>query len=672
MGKKNPITISMKTTRGNKPITLRLNINPIETMKHELKKKIDSEVFTNSSYKNIIQELYDNLSSNDTLSTEDYNKITRKLKVGKEHQIKLQEFIKSIKDDPSTLEDAQHLLNDLINANLTYLQTNLNTIIQNTDLKLNDGKNECYKSKFIICTYWWGRGNNNRNYEQPCPGDQSLTNPRDLTKNTEFSSMIDDWKKQCKSVNCNFIEQEYPQFTIAKGYQAAINAKPLFIKKALEYCKEHKFKGVVYIDGDMSVNVYPHIFDMDDIDYMARGWNMDPRSARAYLNNKLCFDPLLFETSGGIMYFGNTVGGYDILEGWIKANQRDIHQGKADDRIISLLLNYTGMFLRYNIIQLPIEYLWLTDIYGSLSKDKNPVKKTIEHFGQKDGFIRAEDFGPIIFEHPACLTSEEAAADQGASNDRSTILYNKVVEGRIACEKFQYHGQMFYEHIYFDDVKAAETYKTYSNFMNSIEYVNIDDRDVECEPPIYRITYDNKYGLYNEFVQEKMKKLGKDVLTKNLASKKNIVVLEHEDSEDVLRILKLFMKGYSVVYKPKNYNLNLKKFLEDINPTYEFVAHILERNLKDKQYDFKPYLNFAEPMMFSNTSKILRQLLAMSCGFYENKKTTEVFEKTVDNYDYSNDKKTKKGVKKIFTGFNDIFNSSYIFVTRIRCKWLDE
>ena len=56
MVKKDVITISMKTTRGNKPITLRLNINPIETMKHELKKKIDSEVFTNSNYKNIIQE----------------------------------------------------------------------------------------------------------------------------------------------------------------------------------------------------------------------------------------------------------------------------------------------------------------------------------------------------------------------------------------------------------------------------------------------------------------------------------------------------------------------------------------------------------------------------------------------------------------------------------------
>lgn len=35
------------------------------------------------------------------------------------------------------------------------------------------------------------------------------------------------------------------------GYQMAINAKPLFIKKALDLCGG---RGCLYIDGDMFVN----------------------------------------------------------------------------------------------------------------------------------------------------------------------------------------------------------------------------------------------------------------------------------------------------------------------------------------------------------------------------------------------------------------------------------
>ena len=92
----------------------------------------------------------------------------------------------------------------------------------------------------------------------------------------QFEEMIEKWESACRNSNCNFLSVEYPQFAAENGYQLAINAKPLFIKKALESCGG---RAVLYIDGDMFVRKYPQIFDMrDEIDFMARSWYIDPRS----------------------------------------------------------------------------------------------------------------------------------------------------------------------------------------------------------------------------------------------------------------------------------------------------------------------------------------------------------------------------------------------------------
>ena len=175
---------------------------------------------------------------------------------------------------------------------------NLKQIIANKSLNpviINE------ESNFVIITYWWGNGNINYNTQKPCR-DELISGQSLIKQPIKFEEMIENWKKNCKNVKCNYLVQEYPEFAVPGGYQIAINAKPLFIKKALESCNG---RSVVYIDGDMSVNKYPYLFDIKNIDYMARGWNIDPRANINYLK-KICFDPFIFETSGGIMYFGNT------------------------------------------------------------------------------------------------------------------------------------------------------------------------------------------------------------------------------------------------------------------------------------------------------------------------------------------------------------------------------
>lgn len=581
--------------------------------------------------------------------------------------------------------------NSLTYTNVDQVQANLQSIINASEFELVEPKpefiknNTYIKQNFIICTYWWGNNIFNRNYEQPCPPDQKEFNLKKINSKTKkFNEMIQDWKEQCQAMGCYCIAHEYKEFTVSKGYQAAINAKPLFIKKVLEFCKKSinkikDFQGVVYIDGDMTVNSYPYIFEMENVDYMARGWNMDPRSSSKYLS-EICFDPWIFETSGGIMYFGNTSGGHHILNEWIRANSRPVHQGKADDRIISLIFNYLGMFLSYNVIQLPIEYLWLTDIYGNVKDksakryleiaynntpitlikkqklklvlsdiewNKNFIEDTVAHFGAAPGFVKSKDYSPIVFEHPACLTSEEAAKDQGAADDRSTIMYQQIVEDRIECNI--YIEQMFYEFIYFDNENAAHTYNNYLKYMSKNSIPNFNQGEYDYKPScIIRVPYDKQYGKFNQNVNAKLEGQNQRIsgltsfLTINNSSGYTIKLL---NAKTIIDILILLVAGNDVIYNADNENsfeeeelIRLKTEME-IYEGCEFAASITnDTPTGTKMYNFKPIFITNKPMFFSHKSKILRHLLLMSTDM---------------------------------NSFNDIFNSSFIFLQRIRCKFLE-
>ena len=48
-----------------------------------------------------------------------------------------------------------------------------------------------------------------------------------------FEEMIGKWEDACKSVGCNYMAVEYPEFASPGGYQMAINAKPMFILTAM-------------------------------------------------------------------------------------------------------------------------------------------------------------------------------------------------------------------------------------------------------------------------------------------------------------------------------------------------------------------------------------------------------------------------------------------------------
>lgn len=501
-------------------------------------------------------------------------------------------------------------------------QSKLDAIIDRTQLVTNIVNP---KSRFVIITYWWGRGNLNKNLQYPCPEDVKSDNP--ITQEPKkFEDMIDDWKNTCFTNNCNYLVAEYPEFAVPGGYQLAINAKPLFIKKALEAAGG---RGVVYIDGDMTVNKYPALFDLPNIDFMARGWNIDPR-ANVHYKKKPCFDPFIFETSGGTMYFGPTKEARYLLDLWAAASAKPMFAGKADDRILSMIYTMKSLALSINTIQLPIEYLWLTEHYTP--------KNAKSHLDSKD-YNKSD----IIFEHPACLTSEERAADQGAAKNRQPRFYDKLIEDLIDCQN---SGGFFYEYIAFPTKEHVKCFQPYLNYIGRCVIGEEDDEELYAQ---YLVKYSQTYGKYKENADGNNSKAAELALSVkgNLSMIKVLIdntIIQPEFKSEIVKtneafaipvILACLRRGHNVLYVPSGTNpKSTKTILKEINKGAELIAF----NGSDNNY--RPALLTDKMMYFKSSNVILQHMLAMC--------------KTLSDPESGINRQLK----------------SFMFIQRIRCYWI--
>ena len=292
-----------------------------------------------------------------------------------------------------------------------------------------------------------------------------------------FEVMIDNWEKTCAKSGCNYLAIEYPEFATPGGYQLGINAKPRFIQRALELCYP---RAVLYIDGDMTVNKYPEIFDIQGVDFMARNWHIDPRS-----NDKtnIYVDPYTFETSGGIMYFASSHESIRLIDAWVAESDKPRQQGKADDRILSLIFQTFGFLLSLNVIHLPIEYLWLSMDYD---------ERAIDSLGMSIASMRDS----IYIEHPECLTSEDTATGAGASSDRTPHFYDFLSMGNDSRPI----SEDLYQRLMFPNPKMVKAFEHYHTYLMDAFYTHdeddaiFDDLKLVDEQPFYVTKYANGYG----------------------------------------------------------------------------------------------------------------------------------------------------------------------------------
>lgn len=436
----------------------------------------------------------------------------------------------------------------------------------------------------------------------------------------KFETMIENWKNQCAKNNCNYMAVEYPEFAKPGGYQMAINAKPLFIKKCLELCSG---KSVLYIDGDMNIRKYPVLFDLTDVDYMARGWWIDPRSSYKF-EESISYDPYNFETSGGTMFFSNSEESHLLLDMWIMESDKVYQKGKADDRIISMIFNTKKMLLNMKIIQLPIEYLWLT-----LDYDDRLLESEVYDYN------RALMESSIIIDHPECLTSEDTATGSGASSDRTPKFYGFLDYNLDPV------SENYYEYLAFSDVKYTAGLKDYLKYMSDVFYID-DGNEIlyakgfveqgrsnsENEQPLYIFPFEKQFGDKNE--------LSKTIITRatnmnstglfkfnestNIAEIENINFMKEEDplKPDSVKILaliyKLLSEGKDVLYKPPNANVDIyQNFVSNLDSKYKNTEFAFVPIFNGKTYNdiFRPLIDTNNCIYISHKSLFMQKLITI-------------------------------------------------------------
>lgn len=414
------------------------------------------------------------------------------------------------------------------------------------------------------------------NLEFSKPGN----NPPRLT----FGEMIREWEAKCEAAGVNYVQinTEFER----QDYQNAINGKPLFIKKILDAVAP---RGVLYIDGDMWINKYPHIFDMDNVDFMARNWNIDCRSKLGAIE-KPYYDPYTFETSGGTMFFGNTKIARDLLDKWERASAKQI--GKADDRILSQVFTTSSLIYEVNTIGLPIEYLWLTGDYNKYLKDEKDPSSV------KYAYI----------EHPLCLTGEDRATSQGASNNRMPDGYDDEVSENIIYER---PTELFYEYIFFNGNESmVEEYKKYNDYMRTA--INFKTN----QPMLKIIDFKNKYGEFNTIANENLRKIipnyGMPQITGTLTRRSNIGATSSANQGNKPRISLPFNPPIPEILKAlyEGHDVEIGGPVPNVQPEDDVVGFNQSKTAVDK-YTRTIQLDTSFPIYISSKSKIMWHALAM-------------------------------------------------------------
>lgn len=426
----------------------------------------------------------------------------------------------------------------------------------------------------------------------------------------KFEDMIKRWEIACATAKCNYMAVEYDYFSRTKQYQMAINAKPLFIKHALKLCGD---RSVVYIDGDMFIRKYPAIFDMPNIDFMSRGWNIDPR-ASYNIGTSIMYNPYKFETSGGIMYFSHSDESHKLMDYWIAETEKPYNSGKADDRILSMLFNAKKFLLNMTIIQLPIEYLWLTLDYD---------ERMMEHIYDWDKKLMDST---IFIDHPECLTSEETAEGAGASSDRSP-KFHKFLD---AEEDDIPVSEEFYEAFMFPTQNMADQVKTYHEYMAETPYIDdgnpvlyekklVDPKNKENnEYPMYITSFKKGYGPKQNIVDNNMRivneelndtywsrGIGKQILQNTINDGKTIVLcdaLVPGEEYVIPMIISLMKRNYSVIYLPNVCTTNC--YLDLINNKRYDLELVFIPDLQRMSHMLKPVIDLSQPIYFRNTSEL--------------------------------------------------------------------
>jgi hypothetical protein len=344
------------------------------------------------------------------------------------------------------------------------------------------------------------------------------------------------------------------------------------------------------------------------------------------MDESITYDPYTFETSGGTMFFSQSRESKILADKWITESAKPYNVGKADDRILSLIFNTNKFLCNMKIIQLPIEYLWLTLDYD---------ERLLELLYDYDVSRMTET---IFIEHPECLTSEDTAAGAGASNDRTPKFYSFL-------EDLNPVSELFHEYIFFPNKEMTVAFKSYLDYMKNVTYLDdgneglVKKRFVDKlnptnnEQPLYIINYDDRYSnkkyvsdpqvTINQVAEINLQRAqSMNIEGLNLiAAGDNMVEIQNtdnsiDDAKMISLIIKLINQGKFVIYNPVNkpgYDARYYDTLKTKINIYKSLEFVFVPEIKTYDFGdfFKPSIKTNMPMLFCPGNDILVKSLSM-------------------------------------------------------------
>lgn len=223
-------------------------------------------------------------------------------------------------------------------------------------------------SSFIITSYYWGENNVNSN------------SIKGITYGEQANRLIDN----CKKLKLNYNIVHFPIFNENKMYQIALGLKGEFIMNCLNLFPKYK---VIFIDSDLQILQYPHLFDIDADCYFVN-WNEYDTS---------CYNPYQIELPGGILGFSNTHGAKTMLK--ILNDYMIGHLELAEDKSMSGIISRHFMNTYLRCVWLPYNYMFMFRQHqydasiGKYTKTSTLEKELInENYTLSDIVMIHEDF----------------------------------------------------------------------------------------------------------------------------------------------------------------------------------------------------------------------------------------------------------------------------------------
>jgi hypothetical protein len=283
------------------------------------------------------------------------------------------------------------------------------------------------------------------------------------------------------------------------------------------------------------------------------------------------------------MFFGATQEAQLLLRRWIDVSEMYSQWGKADDRILSLVFNTYRLLLPLKILQLPIEYLWLTLDY--------------------DDSIEPEfqDREAIFIEHPECLTSEDTAAGQGASSSRTPKFYEAI--------EYSYpRSEFLHEAVLFPTMEATEAFRPYLDYMKQARYFeDVEDPSLEGEHPFHVIPFTEGFGPFQSVVEENRAAIAALPPLGDLTGEITV-----SESVGIPTLLQALQTGISVTYMPSTASAAYISSLQRARRNFPNIEFMFVNKSRDTRpiFFFQSEFNTEEPAFF-RPSRHLILLLSM-------------------------------------------------------------